>query len=100
MKRLVSSYSSFLFSRPSAVEGVARSIDLGATLQEYYSSQNGTEADSRALDADFRAVSDDLRQTMFQNTEKEKIEIRDELLAKAREMLNISQLKTPALTGK
>lgn len=55
-------YSDILFARPSFIEGVARSVDLGGTLQEYNYSRNGEAADRRALSTDFRAIGRDIRQ--------------------------------------
>ena len=48
-----------LFARPSFVEGVARSIDLGGTLQEYNSSLTEEQADFLALRADWWTVGED-----------------------------------------
>jgi hypothetical protein len=59
-------YSDFLFARPSFIEGVARVMDLGATLQEYNGHGSSEEADSIALMSDWRAVGDDLRRAMHQ----------------------------------
>ena len=81
------------------IEGIARSMDIGATLQEYNNSQSGQEADLRALSADFYAISDDLRRAIAQITEQEKILINDEILAKANAMLNVSLANLPALLG-
>lgn len=54
----------FLFARPSFLEGVARTIDLFGTLQEYNRSANENEADSCALYHDFKAVGDDIAKSM------------------------------------
>lgn len=53
--------SSQLFARPSVVEGIARILDLGTTLQEYNASETENEADSKALKSDWRAVGIDLK---------------------------------------
>ena len=50
-----------LFVRPSFVEGIARLLDFGATLQEYNGSRTPEEADMQALANDWRAVGDDLK---------------------------------------
>ncbi len=55
-----------LYATPSFLEGVARSIDIGDTLTEYNGSESGTEADTRALRSDWKAVGDDLRQAIAQ----------------------------------
>jgi hypothetical protein len=56
--------SYYLFAEPSFVEGVARLIDLGGTLQEYNSALTEDQADEIAATADWMAVGDDLRQAM------------------------------------
>lgn len=48
--------SSFLFARPSFVEGIARIIDFGNTLREYNTSPTPEEADYYAIRADWCAV--------------------------------------------
>ena len=53
-------YTDFLFARPSFLEGVARVLDLGGTLQEYNRSLSEEDADFIALAADTKAVGDDL----------------------------------------
>jgi hypothetical protein len=50
-----------LFARPSFFEGMARILDVGATLQQYNVSATGREADIRALKNDWRAVGDDIK---------------------------------------
>ena len=50
-----------LFAEPSFVEGMARVLDIGATLQVYNTSLTGREADVKALKNDWRAVGDDLK---------------------------------------
>jgi hypothetical protein len=91
MNNWISIYSTFLFARASTIEGVARSMDIGATLQEYNNSQSGQEADMRALSADFHAISDDLLRAIAEIAEQEKIQINDEIFAKAQAMLNTPQ---------
>jgi len=41
----MSNNSTFLFARPSFLEGVARVMDLGGTLQVYNNSKTEKEAD-------------------------------------------------------
>lgn len=53
-------YSDLLFARPSFVEGMARVVDLGGTLEEYNGSPTPEQADFYALRADWRQVGDDL----------------------------------------
>lgn len=53
--------SDFLFARPSFIEGVARIVDFGGSLNTYNGSRSGEEADARALYEDGMAVAHDLR---------------------------------------
>lgn len=57
-------YTTFLFANPSLLEGAARVLDLGGTLEEYNVSADGEEADRRAFLMDQRAVGSDLRKAM------------------------------------
>ena len=59
-------YSDFLFARPSFIEGVARILDFGNTLNQYNTS---ADADTIALTMDMYAVGDDLREVMAQVAE-------------------------------
>ena len=54
-------HSDFLYARPSFLEGVARIIDMGGTLNEYNSSRSGQEADAVALRSDWAAIGQDMR---------------------------------------
>ncbi len=53
--------SDFLFARPSFIEGIARLLDFGGTLQEYNRSVTPSQADHRALCMDAEVIGDDLR---------------------------------------
>ena len=53
-----------LFARPSFIEGVARLIDMGATLDSYNTSPTPEEVDRRALAGDVAAVAHDFRQVL------------------------------------
>jgi len=55
----VSRYFGLLFARPSLLEGAARALDVGATLQEYNFAGSPHQADGWALSADWRAVCED-----------------------------------------
>ena len=50
-----------LFARPSFIEGMARVLDLGATLQTYNKSETPEEADYLALLSDWTATGNDLK---------------------------------------
>jgi hypothetical protein len=46
----------YLFARPSVLEGIGRCIDLFGVLNTYNYSQDGIEADNRALANDWAAI--------------------------------------------
>ncbi len=82
--------SYYFFAKPSFVEGVARLIDLGGTLQEYNCALTEDQADSIAATADWMAVGNDLQQAM-DTYAKEHIDealISEQLLHEARRMLS------------
>jgi hypothetical protein len=54
-------FTTFLYARPSFIEGVARLLDFGGTLNEYNSSPSGAMADRFALEADWRAIQQDFQ---------------------------------------
>lgn len=56
--------SDFLFARPSFVEGAARILDFGNTLQEYNGSETEAEADTRAIQADVCSIAADFWQAI------------------------------------
>lgn len=53
-------YTSRLFARPSFIEGMARALDMGGTLNEYNTSLTGEEADAIAIWSDWAAVGQDM----------------------------------------
>jgi len=69
-------YSGLLYARPSFFEGIARIIDLGGTLNEYNRSPTPEQADHDALDADWRAIGQDMQQA-FQIYEASHPELTD-----------------------
>jgi hypothetical protein len=62
--RAMRSFTDFLYARPSFLEGMARVLDIGGTLQQYNVSATGEDADARALAADVHAIGADLRRVM------------------------------------
>ena len=62
MSKKISDESSFLFARPSFMEGVARILDFGNTLSQYNGSVNPNEADARAINSDWKSVGNDIRE--------------------------------------
>jgi len=62
MSKKLSDESSFLFARPSFMEGVARILDFGNTLSQYNGSANPNEADAKAINSDWKSVGNDIRE--------------------------------------
>lgn len=60
-----------LFARPSFMEGFARVIDIGGTLNIYNVDETEQEADAKALSSDWWAIGDDLRYSLHEYQEKE-----------------------------
>jgi len=60
----VSVYTSFLYSQPSFIEGMARVVDFGNTLQKYNGSSSSKSADERAIRADWLAVGKDMTEAI------------------------------------
>ena len=60
-------YTTFLYAEPSFVEGVARALDLGNTLNTYNAAPSGEQADMLAMEADWLAIREDL-DLAFQKT--------------------------------
>jgi hypothetical protein len=63
--------TAFLFARPSFLEGFARTLDLGATLDEYNQSVTPEQADLIAIRNDWEMIGEDIV-VAFQK-EKEKL---------------------------
>jgi hypothetical protein len=53
-------YSTFLFARPSFIEGMARVVDIGGTLNVYNTSTTPELADFFAMYADWLATGGDI----------------------------------------
>jgi hypothetical protein len=83
-------YFGFLFARPSFLEGIARVLDLGGTLQEYNSSVSEQQADALAIGADWHVVGEDLLRAMEQLGEENELLISEGLLCEAQSALNKS----------
>ena len=76
--------TTFLFSTPSALEGAARLLDLGGTLQMYNSALSGQQADSLAIASDWAAVGGDILSAMAHH---ENVDVND-VLNQAQEALD------------
>ena len=53
-------FTSTLFATPTFISGAARVLDLGALFDSYNTSSSGEEADSAALQGDWRVTGRDL----------------------------------------
>lgn len=51
----------YLFARPTALEGYARTIDLFGSLNTYNVSKSAKEADERAIREDIKALRNDMQ---------------------------------------
>ena len=60
----MSKLTSFLFARPSGLEGAGRILDFGNTLTEYNYSPNGQVADYYAAACDWRAIGNDVEEAL------------------------------------
>jgi hypothetical protein len=56
--------SDFLLARPSFVEGLSRTLDIGCTLDEYNRSVLSEQADYLAISNDWRLIAQDIRKVM------------------------------------
>ena len=52
-------FCDYQFVRPSFVEGMARVLDIGGTLQEYSAYESAAEADYNAIASDWKVVMGD-----------------------------------------
>lgn len=64
----------FLFAQPSFLEGMARVLDLGNTLNVYNDSPTEKIADARAIFSDWSMVGQDIEQAISENREAEIVE--------------------------
>ena len=54
----------FLFANPSLIEGMARVLDLGSTLNDYNNSLSPEDADCAAISSDWKVVALDMKSAM------------------------------------
>jgi hypothetical protein len=54
----------FLFAQPSFGSGVARTLDLWGSFDEYNRSESPADADATAIAADWRVVGQDIYDAM------------------------------------
>ncbi len=65
------SESDFLFSMPSFLKGMGRTLDLFGTMDEYNTSTSPEEADSRALMQDGLAIKRDMSRVIKDFSEQQ-----------------------------
>ncbi len=63
-KKNIGKHTGFLYARPSFLEGVGRIIDFGNILQKYNTSSTPELADKKAIQSDWLAVGNDMRQVL------------------------------------
>ena len=80
-------FTDFLYARPSFIEGVARVLDIGGTLNVYNSSPTGSKADSLALDSDCLSIGDDWL-SVLDRQKSELPALKQELLNEAQRILH------------
>jgi hypothetical protein len=59
----------FLFARPSFLSGAARLFDFGGFFDAYNRSRSESEADGRAMYADWRVVGQDIQHAVIKFVE-------------------------------
>lgn len=59
-------YTGLLYAQPSLIGGVARTLDIGGTLDDYNDATSPADADQNALAADWYAIGADLLHVMTQ----------------------------------
>ena len=59
-------FTTRLFAKPSFIEGVARILDFGHTLDTYNDSVTGQQADYEAIRSDWLALSEDAHIALYQ----------------------------------
>ena len=58
--------NNYLYARPSFLEGLARIMDFGNTLNEYNTFPRGEDSDCAALSTDWTMVGQDINRAMGQ----------------------------------
>lgn len=81
--------TTYLYARPSFVEGLARLIDFGNTLQQYNSTPTAQQADALAMELDWYAVGQDLKNAMLEFDELQS-KLPDDLNREAKKILTNS----------
>lgn len=63
----------FLFAQPTFASGMARSLDLWGILDDYNVSDTPTDADEKAIAADWLVVGQDISDAIEQNEQDLKV---------------------------
>lgn len=61
MAEKLKSKTFILFSVPTFCQGMGRVLDIGATMDEYNSSEDEEAADRKALKSDWETIGEDLK---------------------------------------
>lgn len=69
-------YTGLLYGRPSTLTGIARTLDIGGTFDDYNVSMSSDEADRLATASDWYAVGADLYRAIRRYARRVDIEIR------------------------
>ena len=65
--------TSYLFATPSFISGLAMTLDMGSTLEQYNTSRTPDEADIKALQSDWRVTGADIRSAMKEYEQEKSI---------------------------
>jgi hypothetical protein len=82
---IMNKLSTYLYARPSFIEGVARLIDFGGTLNEYNCSATSDQADAKAIASDWKVVGSDFKSAV--KAYKKQKPLDDSFVAEARAQL-------------
>jgi hypothetical protein len=63
----------FLFAQPSVASGIARVVDMWGTFDDYNSSNTGSEADAKAIAADWLMVGQDIAEALDEYSSLEEV---------------------------
>lgn len=59
-------YTTYLYARSSFIEGIARILDFGNTLQVYNTSRRSDDPDAWALATDWHAIGEDMKRAVHE----------------------------------
>jgi hypothetical protein len=98
----MSKLTTFLYAKPSFIEGVARLFDFSGSLNIYNCSDSPQQADSKAIASDWITVGCDIKRAVRSCQEQDKIMLNDGLVKEAKNQLMKDQTmqKLVILQGK